>query len=360
MTIQVFPARAFIAQAVMASARLLLLAGLAFATTATAGEFTFKISTLYPEGAVVARLKQAGTEIEKRTGGAVKLKIYPGGVQGDDATVLRKIRTGQLHGALTQAGAMAPFYKDIQVYNVPLAFRSEAEVDYVRSQMDRVLMADLEKTGWISFGLVDGGFANVMSNAPVATVEDLRRQKLWVPANDPASEQAAKSWGIAPIVLPYGDVLTSLQTGAINAVAVPPVAALVMQWHTRVKYRTDVPLLYTYGLMTIGDKHFAKIDPAQQQVMREVLGAAFADLDRLSRKDSLAALATLQNKQGIQTVKPTPAQFAQWEQLAQKATDDVVARGELSAGALAQLRRHIADFRAGKGAAAGKTAAAAH
>lgn len=330
-------------------ARALLLAGLAFATTtATAGDMVFKISTIYPEGAVVARLKQAGADIEKRTGGAVKLKIYAGGVQGDDATVMRKIRTGQLHGALTQAGAMAPFLKDIQIYNVPLAFRSEAEVEYVRSRMDQPLLAALENTGWVSFGLVDGGFANVMSNAPVATVDDLRKQKLWVPANDPASEQAARSWGISPIVLPYGDVLTSLQTGAINAVAVPPTAALVMQWHTRVKYRTDVPLLYTYGLMTIGQKYFEKLDPSQQQVMREVLGAAFADLDRMSRNDAKAALATLRDKQGIQTVKPTVQQLAQWEQLADKATDDVVARGELSAAALAQLRRTIADFRAGK------------
>lgn len=334
-----------------------LLAGLVCTTGAAAGDFTFKISTLYPDGtAVVTRLKQAGADIEKRTGGAVKLKVYAGGVQGDDATVLRKIRTGQLHGALTQGGAVAQFYKDIQIYNVPLAFRSYEEVDYVRGKMDAQLRAELEKAGWVSFGLVEGGFAYVMSNAPVASVDDLRRQKLWVPANDPASEQAAKSWGISPIVLPYGDVLTSLQTGAINAVTVPPTAAIAMQWHTRVKYRSDVPLLYTYGLMTISDKYFGKLDAGQQQAVRDVLGAAFGELDRLNRKDGIAALAALEGKLGIQSVKPAAAQFAQWEQLAQKATDDVVARGELSASALALLRRNLADFRAGKG---GATAAVA-
>ncbi len=337
--------------ATMLAAALSLVSGLA-----PAAPTVLKISTLYPEGAVVARLKQAGTEIEQKTGGEVKLKFYPGGVQGDDATVLRKIRTGQLHGALTQAGAMAPFYKDIQVYNVPLAFRSYAEVDYVRSKMDAKLMAGLEKSGWTSFGIVDGGFANVMSNAPVATVEDLRKQKLWVPANDPASEQAAKSWGISPIVLPYGDVLTSLQTGAINAVAVPPAAAIIMQWHTRVKFRTDVQLLYTYGLLSIDAKYFAKIAPANQLVVRTALNAAFVDLDRMGRKDSEAALVTLATKQGIKTVTPTAAQLAQWESLAEKATDEVVARGELSAEALTELRKHLIEFRSGK--AAPKAAAA--
>lgn len=335
-----------------------VLAGLLACGIAAAAPFTFKISTLYPDGtAAVNRIKQAGAEIEQKTGGQVKLKVYAGGVQGDDATVLRKIRTGQLHGALTQAGAVSQFYKDIQVYNVPLAFHSFEEVDYVRARMDAPLKVELEKAGWVSFGFVEGGFANVMSNAPVATVDELRKQKLWIPANDPASEQAAKSWGIAPIVLPIGDVLTSLQTGAINAIAAPPTAAIALQWYSRVKYRTDVPLLYTFALLSISDKHFAKLDAAQQKVVREAFAAAMADMDRASRKDNIAALATLE-KQGIKAVKPDTVQFAQWEQLAAKATDEVVARGELSPAALAQLRKLLGEARAAAGKAAAKPVAA--
>lgn len=323
----------------------LALAGLLAAGTALADGFTFKISTLYPDGtAVVNRIKQAGEEIDRRTGGAVKLKIYAGGVQGDDATVMRKIRTGQLHGALAQAGAMANYYKDIQVYNAPLAFRSFDEVDYVRAKMDPELAAGLEKAGWVSFGFIDGGFAYVLSNAAVPTVDDLRKQKLWVPANDPASEQAAKSWGLSPIVLPIGDVLTSLQTGAINAIVSPPTAAIALQWHTRVKYRTDVPLLYTFGVLVVSDKFFAALTPEQQKVMREVLGATFAEMDRSNRKDNIAALGTLE-QQGIRTVKPDAAQYRPWEQLAQKATDDVVARGELPAATLARFRQLLAESR---------------
>lgn len=322
-----------------------LLAGVLLSGLAQA-ETTFKISTLYPDGTpIVTRIKQAGEEITRQTGGEVKLKIYPGGVQGDDATVLRKIRTGQLHGALTQAGAVSQFFKDIQVYNVPLAFRSFEEVDYVREHMDAQLAQELEQAGWVSFGLIEGGFAYVMSVAPVASVADLRQQKLWVPANDPASEQAARSWGISPIVLPIGDVLTSLQTGAINAFASPPTAAIALQWYSRVKHRSDVPLLYTYGLLSISDKHFKRLSPAHQQVVREVLGKAITALDQQNRKDNRDALVTLE-KQGLVIVKPSETQFDEWESLAAKATDDVVARGELSAAALQRLRAHLAAYRA--------------
>lgn len=345
----------FLAGSLIAGLTALLLAG----ATAQAEPMTLKISTQYPDGTrVVNRIKQAGEEISQKTGGAVKLKVYAGGVQGDDATVLRKIRTGQLHGALTQGGAVAAAYKDIQVYNVPLAFRSFAEVDYVRGKMDGQLRGELEKTGWVSFGLIEGGFAYVMSNAPVATVDELRRQKLWIPANDPASEQAAKSWGIAPIVLPIADVLTSLQTGAINAFAAPSTAAIALQWYSRVKFRTEVPLLYTFGLLSLSDKYFGKLDAAQQKVVRDALMAASAELDKQARKDNLDAAATL-DKAGIKTIKPSDAQYDQWEQLALKATDDVVARGELGAPALNQFRKHLAEFRTAGKAAPVKAAAAA-
>lgn len=331
---------------------LAVVAALLIAGEAVAAPFTLKISTQYPDGTrVVNRIKQAGDEIAKATGGDVKLKIFAGGVQGDDSTVLRKIRTGQLHGALTQGGAVAPFYKDIQIYNVPLAFHSFEEVNHVRQRMDARLTAELEEAGWVSFGLIDGGFAYVMSAAPIATVDDLRRQKLWIPSNDPASEQAARSWGISPIVLPIGDVLTSLQTGAINAFASPATAALALQWYSRVKHRTDVPLLYTFGLLSIEQKHFGKLDAAQQKIVREALTRASSELDRQNRQDNVAALATLE-KSGMKVVRPDATQFGDWERLALKATDDVVSRGELSAGALAELRRHLAEFRAQRAAGA--------
>ena len=58
-------------------------------------------------------LRQAASNIEQRTDGSVNLKIYPGGVMGDDKAVLRKLRVGQLHGAaLTSGGVMQP-YQDI-------------------------------------------------------------------------------------------------------------------------------------------------------------------------------------------------------------------------------------------------------
>ena len=114
----------------------------------TAAAATLKIATLSPEGSVwMKMLRDGGAQVEADTGGRVSFKFYPGGVMGDDKAVLRKIRVGQLHGAVVTAGALVQNYPDIGLYSLPMAFRSGSEADYVRGRMDVGLLAGLEGEG---------------------------------------------------------------------------------------------------------------------------------------------------------------------------------------------------------------------
>lgn len=312
---------------------------LAFATT-------LKISTLYPDGtAVVKALRSAGEAIQEETEGRVSLKIYPGGVMGDDRAVQRKIRIGQLDGQMAQGGAFARDWPDSQILNMPLTFNDYDEVDAVRAELDPLIQKGLEEHGWVTFGLVDGGFAYIMSAKPVQSVADLRRQKLWLPSADTASAEAAKTLKLSPIVLNIGSVLTSLQTGAINAFAAPPVAALTLQWYSRVDYVTDLPLLYTYGLLAIDKRHFSKLENDDQQVVRRVLNATFQQIDRDSREQNKAAFQAIQ-QQGLEIVTPTAEQLDEWKRYADKATTELVEEGQITQPMLDRLHQALSDYRA--------------
>ena len=309
---------------------------------------TLKISTLYPDGTtIVTGLKEAGKEIAEQTEGRVKLKVYPGGVMGDDRAVQRKIRIGQLHGQVAQGGAFASAYKDSQILNVPLAFNNYDEVDAVRAELDPVIKQGLEEGGWVSFGLIDGGFAYVMSEKPVKSITDLRDQKLWLPANDEGSAKAAKAFELSPILLNIGSVLTSLQTGAVNAFAAPPVAALTLQWYSRVNYLTDMPLLYTFGTLGIHEKFFKRLSAEDQQVVRQVLDSTFAKLDAQSRQENLSAFQAVK-QQGLEVVEPSPEQLAEWRSYAKRATAELVEEGEISQDMLDRLNAILAQQREGQ------------
>ena len=115
-------------------------------------------------------------------------------------------------------GGLTRTYTDIQLYNMPMAFRSLAEVDHVRATMDQMLLDGLEERGFVSFGIAEVGFAYAMSQERIATLEEVRAQKVWVPDGDEGAARSLESFGITPIPLSIADVLGGLQTGLIDAV----------------------------------------------------------------------------------------------------------------------------------------------
>ncbi len=145
-------------------------------------------------------------------------------------------------------------------------------------------------------------------------------------------------------MLNIGSVLTSLQTGAIDAYAAPPVAALTLQWYSRVDYITDLPLLYTYGLLAIQKRHFDRLSEADQQVVRRVLESAFDGIDEDSREQNKAAFKAVRN-QGLELVSPSDEQRAEWKRYADKATQKLVEDGQLSQDMLDRLHAILEAYR---------------
>lgn len=322
---------------------------LASAVAMPAHAATLKIATLSPDGSLwMTKMRAGAADIKARTEGRVEFKFYTGGTMGTDKAVLSKIRIGQLQGGALTGGSLADAARDIQVYSLPLKFRSFDEVDYVRGRMDAGLSKQLEDGGFVNFGFAEGGFAYAMSkNTPVTSVATLRKQRVWIPDNDHQSEEAMKVFQVTPVPLSLADVLPSLQTGIIDTVASSPIAAVALQWHTQVKYFTDLPLSYFVGTLAIDRKSFAKLAPADQAVVREVMTRVFREIDQQNRKDNVSAYAALL-KQGIKPVKPSAAEVADWEKNGQAATAHMIKVGIVSVGAAQQLDALLAAARAGK------------
>ncbi|MBM4197150.1 MAG: C4-dicarboxylate ABC transporter [Gammaproteobacteria bacterium] len=313
--------------------------------TAAGGPVELKIATVVPEGSAwMKEMRAAAADVKARSGGRVAVKLYGGGVMGNDRQVLRKIRIGQLHGGAFTANSLAEKYPDIALYGLPMIFASQAEVDYVRERMDATLAAGLEKAGFVSFGIAGGGFARILAGKPVTVTADMGGLKIWVPEGDRISTAAMLALRLAPVSLPVTDVLTGLQTGLIDVIAAPPAAAIALQWHTRVKYVTDVPLMYAIGLMAIDTMAFSRMEPSDQQVFREVMGAVYRKLDQASsREDAAAQKALLAG--GIKPVVANSADVAAWRRACEAANADLGSQGAYTPALLATLQKHLADFR---------------
>ena len=310
-----------------------------------AASLELKIATLSPDGSPwMQKMRQGAKEVAEKTSNRVHFKFYPGGIMGNDKAVLRKIRIGQLHGGFLTGGSLIKVFGDAQVYSLPLKFRSLQEIDYVRERMDHYMMTGFEKGGFITFGLAEGGFAYVMSNAPVRSVEELRNHKVWIPDHDPTVSEAMHAFGIKPIPLSIADVRSGLQTGLIDTVTVSPIGAIVLQWHTQVKYLTELPMAYIYGLLAVDRKAFSKIPPEDQEVVRRTMERIFREIDRQNRTANIEALKVLRNL-GIQFVEPVLGTEGDWFAFAAGLTQRLVDSGAVSETMVNELDGHLETYR---------------
>lgn len=321
----------------------ILLAGAFVAYGASAA--VLKLATITPEGSAWMKQMRVGAkEIKERTDGRVVIKLYGGGVMGNDKKVLRKIRIGQLHGGAFTASGLAQRYPDINLYGLPLVFESLDEVDYVRARMDDKLQQGLEDAGFVSFGFAEGGLAMLMSNRPVRSLEDLKGQKIWVPEGDAISYSAMEALGLSPVTLPITDVLTGLQTGLLDIVGTSPVGALVLQWHTKIKYITRLPVSYLIGVMAVEKRAFERLQDEDQIVVREVMERIYAGFNASNRADNEEAMEALLST-GVEYVEPNPEEVPTWREVVFKANRALGDSGAFDPALLDEMLAYMKEFK---------------
>jgi TRAP-type transport system periplasmic protein len=303
-----------------------------------------KIATLSPEGSTwMKKMRQGADMVAQKTDNRVTFKFYPGGVMGNDKTVLKKIRIGQLHGGAVVGGSLSQFFPANQIYAQPLKFKNLKEVDYVRKHMDQYVVDGLNRAGFVTFGLIGGGFAYIMSKNPIKTLQDLRNQKVWIPDNDKISQDSIKSFGVTPIPLSIADVRTSLQSGLINTVATSPVGAVVLQWHTQIKYVLNIPLIYLHAVLAIDKKKFIKINEQDRKIVTQVMTRALKELDIQNREDDIKATQALKNR-GIKFITPSRDDLAEWHKIADIASKKMADSGILPRDMVDQMDVYLHNF----------------
>lgn len=316
-----------------------------------AANVELKIATTAPEASSwVQAMRATAVEIKEKTEGRVTIKYYVGGTQGSDEQVLKKMRIRNLHGGAFTPSALGSIYPDINLYGLPLVFDSYEEANYVRSRMDQLLIDGLDEKGYISFGFAATGFAFMMSIEPAGTVNDLQGRKVWVPEGDEISYEAMQAISVSPTALPLTDVMVGLQTKLLDIVAVSPTGALFLQWYTRVRYVTDLPLVYTYGFTAIDKKMFEKISPADQAIVRDVMTRAYAEFNDAGQKDNDEALQAILGK-GLQLVPVDPAEAASIRAKVATANGKLADKGNVSRAMYDLMLQYREEYRTGQPAA---------
>jgi len=314
-----------------------------------AADKQLRIATLAPKNSQYHRqLMELGEVWRTAQGGNAKYLIYTDGSQGGETELARRMRIGQLQGALLSVVGLKELEPSISaLQNIPLLFKSWEEVDYVREKLRVGIEKKFFDKGFVILAWADAGWVKFFSKEPGIRPDDYKKMKFFVWSPELEQQAIMKSLGYTPVPLETNDILPSLQTGMVNVVPTTPYFALASQLYDTAPNMLDINWAPIIGAVVITKKAWEEMTPPMQETLRqasEKTGVQMRAKARQEVEDSIDAM----KKRGLVIHRPNPEQMREWDALANTLYQRI--RGTtMPAETFDEVFLHLKNFRSGKG-----------
>jgi len=311
---------------------------------------TVKMATLVPENSSwFLVLKEVADQWGKISGGKVRVLLYPGGRQGDDPDVVRKMNLGTLNaGVLTSAGIGA-IDRGVYALSIPMAFDDYEEVYAVLEKMRPKLEADMDAKGFVVLNWADGGWNHFFSKSAVTTPDDMKKLKMFSWAGDPKTTEVWKKLGFDPRPAPSTELTTGLQTGLFEAFLAPPQVAVITRYYEHAKFMTDMNWQLLAGATVIKKETWEKIPADLRPQLLQVARDAGLKLQKSIRDGGPRDIDAMR-KAGL-TVVPVDARNRDAWRRAAEAAYPLIRGGAVPADAFDEAMRYRDEYRKQRGGA---------
>ena len=292
-----------------------------------ADPIVLKIATVAPEGTPWSDgLTQFKTLVETKSGGTIKVKLFLGGMLGDENETVQQTQRGQIQGVGGSTGAIATLVPEVNVLELPFLFKTASEADKV---LDGAALPVLEKA-FRARGLVLGfwsenGYRSFGSSFGfIKSPADLKGRKMRSQEN-PVHLEMYKAFGASPVPIPTTEVLTSLQTGVIQGYDQTPLYASAGQWLSATKFYTLTNHIYQPAAIVFNKSFFDGLSADNQKVL---LAARSELVPKMRREIRAPNPILLENfpLMGVKLYTPTAAELASFEAPAKTARDAYMAK----------------------------------
>ena len=269
-----------------------------------------KLGTGAPQGSswhdALNQLKQDWARI---SGGSVTVNVYAGGVAGDDTELVRKIQRRGLDAIGVSGLGLSRIEPGVECLNIPMMVNSYEEFDYIRDKMTPVIEKRIASKGFRILNWADIGWVRFFTKTPIRTLDDLHKLKLWTSTGDPETQKLYRELGFRVVPLPVTDMLTSLQTGFIEAFQAPPLFAMLERSYEAAKNMVDLRWAPLVGATIIADRAWQRIPvDIRPEMLQAARKAGDAMRDEIRRLDEDAI--TQMKQRGLNVIKPDAAAMA--------------------------------------------------
>jgi TRAP-type C4-dicarboxylate transport system substrate-binding protein len=303
----------------------LLLGGSRPSRVEAEGKTVLRYATLAPGGSSFGKvLKAWNRSLIKETEGRVELRPYPGGSQGDERDFIRKMRAGQMDAAGVTTIGLGVVARPVLVLQAPGVIETYEQLDRVRDTLTARFDAMFREAGFVLLAWSDAGKGRLMSKTPILRPADLRAARPWAWKDDPIFVEFLKVVGANPVRLGVPEVYPALQTGMIDVVPSSALAAVALQWYTRLKYMAKDSFGIVLGASIVKKEKFDRLSTEDQQALLDTAKRAANALDQVVRRDDAQAYEVLIQR-GIEVLDTGPHR-AEWEAAANETRERLTGR----------------------------------
>lgn len=250
-----------------------------------------KFATVAPKGSSWYKvMKEFADAVKKETKKKVKIKIYAGGVQGDEITALKRMRVGQIHAGGFIGPGLGQIVPEVRILDLPLMFKNYEEVDYVLEKSFDYFQKKFAEKGYYLLAWSEAGFVNLFSSLNIKSYADLKKARMFSLSGDPVSDITFSALGLSPQKIPLTDVLTALETGDINTTYTPPLGEISLQWFRKQKYFVNINLAYSSGAVIIKMDRWNKVSKENQAIVNKLAKIYFKKFKEVGRKGNEESL----------------------------------------------------------------------
>jgi TRAP-type C4-dicarboxylate transport system substrate-binding protein len=310
---------------------------------------TLRIGSLVPKNSLYhQQLLELGEAWRGAESSGSKFLVFTDGSQGGEAEMARRMRIGQLQGALLSVVGLREIEPSISaLQNLPLLFRSWDEVDHVREKMRPAMEKKFFDKGFVVLGWGDAGWVRFFSRTAAFKPDDFKGMKFFAWGSELEQQAIMKSLGYTPVPLETGDILPSIQTGMINVVPSTPYFALASQVYGTASNMLEINWAPIVGAMVLTRKAWDEMSPAGQAALRSAGEKAGVEMRSKARKEVDEAVDAMK-KRGLVVNRPNAEQMKEWNELADKLYPRI--RGTMvPAETFDEVFAHLKAYRAGKG-----------
>jgi TRAP-type C4-dicarboxylate transport system substrate-binding protein len=321
------------------------LATMATSAHAQQASTELRMATLAPTGSTWSvNFAKAADAIKAKTSGSVTLHWYEGGEQGDEKDYVRKIKLGQIDGAAITSTGLSMIDGSIRVLELPDLFDSIGEMDYVVSKMWPSFRKSFAAKGYFLADRGEVGWFYLMSTHKIGSVADLLKSKSWLWTDDQIAQAMYARLQVAGVPLGVPEVDAALTTSRVDLIYSSPLAAVALQWSSKITDRTDLAMYYGVGAIVISKQAFDGLSGSEQQVVKAELQRYGKEIRRNVRAENVDADKNM-IRAGVKVTVADPETRSAWDAAAQQVWQDLVGKVYTQAQ-LDEVLKYRAQYRA--------------